>query len=161
MKLEASADPPVRVFVGADRSQIIGVRVLEYSIRRHTSVQVELTPMVDLPLPEPPEPRHHARTGFSFSRFAIPMLANYRGRALYLDADMLVFRDIMDLWSMPFGEAKAICQTEIPKPFQKFKGHVEIHEIADQADVCNAVGLRSAGLEGGGYYCRAWTALFV
>lgn len=119
MTREASADPPVRVFVGADRSQLIGVRVLEYSIRRHTNVAVELTPMVDLPLPQPLDPKNRARTGFSFSRFVIPKLAGYLGRALYLDADMLVFRDIMDLWSIPFGEAKVICQTEIPKRFAK------------------------------------------
>lgn len=116
---EAAADPPVRVFVGADRSQIIGVKVLEHSIRRHTSAEIQLTPMVDLPLPQPDDPKHRARTGFSFSRFEIPKLAGYSGRALYLDADMLVFRDIMDLWRMPFGKAKVICQDKIPKPFAK------------------------------------------
>ncbi|RYD85900.1 MAG: glycosyl transferase [Verrucomicrobiaceae bacterium] len=121
MTQEAAADPPVRVFVGADRSQLIGVKVLEHSIKRHTSAAVELTPMVDLPLPQPDDPRHRARTGFSFSRFEIPKLAGYRGRALYLDADMLVFRDIMDLWRMPFGEAKVICQDEVPKPSAKLK----------------------------------------
>lgn len=121
MTREAAGDPPVRVFVGADRSQVIGVKVLEHSIRRHTSAEVQLTPMVDLTLPQPDDPRHRARTGFSFSRFEIPKLAGYRGRALYLDADMLVFRDIMQLWRMPFGEAKVICQDEIPKPLAKLK----------------------------------------
>lgn len=106
---------PVRVFVGTDRSQLLAVKVLEHSIKRHTSLQVEVQAMLDLPLPEPRDPRQGKRTGFSFARFAIPRLAGYHGRALYLDADMLVFKDIRSLWNLPFGAAKVIIQSDIPK----------------------------------------------
>lgn len=101
---------PVRIFVGADRSQLFAVRVLEHSIRRHTALPVELTAMHDLALPEPRDPRNRARTGFSFARFAIPGLCGHAGRAIYLDADMLVFGDIGELWRMPFDGVKAIVQ---------------------------------------------------
>src|SRR5688500_17656237 len=101
---------PVRVFVGTDRSQALAVKVLEHSIKRHTDLPVEVTPMCDLPIRQPKDPRQGQRTGFSFSRFCIPQLAGYRGRAIYMDADMLVFKDIRELWEMPFNGAKVIIQ---------------------------------------------------
>lgn len=104
---------PIRVFVGADRSQQLAVPVLEYSIKRHTTAQVEVIPMLDLPVPVPQDPRNGQRTGFSFSRFCIPKLAGYKGRAIYMDADMLVFSDIRELWNIPFDGAKVIIQQEV------------------------------------------------
>ena len=103
-------DEIIKVFVGADRSQQAAVKVLEYSIRRHTKARVELIPMIDLPVPLPKDPRNWQRTGFSYSRFCIPKLAGYSGRAIYMDADMLVFRDLSELWSLPFNGARVLVQ---------------------------------------------------
>jgi lipopolysaccharide biosynthesis glycosyltransferase len=113
----------VDVFVGADRSQLLAVAVLEHSIRRHTSRQVQVRPLIDLQLPEPRDIRQGSRTNFSFARFAIPELAGYEGRGLYLDADMLVFRDIGELWDIPFEGASVVIQEEIP-------GHAVSHQKA-------------------------------
>ena len=104
---------PVRVFVGADRSQALAVKVLEHSIKRHTSLDVTVTPMIDLPIQQPKDVRNIQRTGFSFSRFCIPRLAGYQGKAIYMDADMLVFKDIASLWTIPFDGAKVIIQLEV------------------------------------------------
>jgi len=104
----------IRVFVGTDRSQMIGFEVLRYSMRRHASMPVEVTSMLDLELPDPKDIRQGRRTGFSYSRFAIPRLAGYQGRALYVDADMQVFKDVRELWEMPFDGAKVIVQEDIP-----------------------------------------------
>jgi lipopolysaccharide biosynthesis glycosyltransferase len=101
---------PIRVFVGTDTSQLLAVKVLEYSIKRRTDAAVEVVAMCDLPIREPKDPRQRQRTGFSFSRFAIPELAQYTGKALYMDADMLVLRDIRELWQIPFGQAKILIQ---------------------------------------------------
>ena len=103
-----------RVYVGADRSQLLAVKVLEHSIKRHTKMDVEVYPMVDLPIKKPQNPQNWQRTGFSFSRFCIPKLVDYKGKAIYLDADMLVFQDIAKLWRIPFDGAKVIIQGEIP-----------------------------------------------
>lgn len=108
-------EQPVRVYVGTDRSQEIAFRVLGASIRRRTRLQVEVHSLGGLNLPQPPDPAHRARTGFSFARFAIPELAGRSGRAIYLDADMLVLKDIAELWNLPLGEAKAACQEELPE----------------------------------------------
>lgn len=105
----------IDIFVGADRSQLMAVAVLEHSIKRHTGRQVRVSPLMDLHLPEPNDPRQGSRTNFSFARFAIPEIKSYVGKALYLDADMLVFRDIADLWDLSFGNATVIVQEELPE----------------------------------------------
>lgn len=106
----SSENDEARIFVGADRSQLLAVKVLEYSIRRRTDLKITLRSMHDLDLPDPKDIRQAKRTGFSFTRFAIPRLAGYAGRALYLDADMLVLRDLRELYALPFGDAKVLIQ---------------------------------------------------
>jgi hypothetical protein len=102
-----------RIYVGADRSQLLAVKVLEYSIARRTDLKISVRSMHDLNLPDPKDIRQGKRTGFSFTRFAIPALAGYRGRALYLDADMLVLRDLRELFELPFGAARVLIQEEL------------------------------------------------
>jgi lipopolysaccharide biosynthesis glycosyltransferase len=111
-------DEFVDVFVGADRSQLMAVSVLEHSIQRHTRARVRVCPLIDLDLPEPKDLRQGSRTNFSFARFAIPELKSYQGTAIYLDADMLVFRDISELWSIPFEGATVVIQEELPEHAQ-------------------------------------------
>lgn len=113
---------PVRIYVGTDRSQWIGVKVLEHSIQRFSSLPVEVIPMMDLPLRPPQDAKQDQRTGFSFSRFCIPKLAGYRGRALYMDADMLVFKDIRELWELPLNQHKVLIQEPLSEAHAKVRG---------------------------------------
>ncbi len=115
---------PVRVFVGSDRSQELAVDVLAYSIRRHTGLPVDVVSMSSLTLPEPEDVRQGSRTNFSFARFAIPSLCNYRGRAIYMDADMQVFKDIAGLWSIPFDGCKVNILEDVPEEFQPKQGQL-------------------------------------
>ncbi len=103
----------IRVFVGVDRSQLLAVKVLEYSIRRHTKHPVEVFPMLDLPLPVITDVKNTPRTGFSYARFMIPDLAGRTGRAIYMDADMLVFKDISEIWNLPFNGSTIIIQKDL------------------------------------------------
>ena len=100
---------PLRIFVGCEESQVVAYRVLEYSIRKASSVPVEVVPMMNLDHPMPRDARNRPRTGFSFARFMIPELCGGRGRALYLDADMLVFGDVAELHDMPFDGRAVLC----------------------------------------------------
>jgi hypothetical protein len=102
-------EAPIRVFVGTDKSQMLAARVLEYSIKKYASMSVEVHPMCELPVPSPKDYENRPRTGFSFARFLIPSLCNYQGKAIYLDADMLVFDDISKLWDHPMGKAQILC----------------------------------------------------
>jgi len=100
-------ESPVRIYVGATEAQMLAVKVLEYSIRKHASMSVEVYPLhrceIEIPMPKDPESR--PRTPFSFQRFLIPALAGHRGRAIYVDSDMQVFADIRRLWTLPFDGA--------------------------------------------------------
>lgn len=102
-------EAPIRVFVGTDKTQRLAARVLEYSIKTYASMSVDVQFMCDLPVPQPKDPANRPRTGFSFSRFLIPSLCQYRGKAIYLDADMLLFDDIAKLWDYPLNDADVLC----------------------------------------------------
>jgi hypothetical protein len=88
---------------------MLAAKVLEYSIKKHASMSVNVVPLCDVPVPLPKNPKNHPRTGFSFARFLIPSLCDYNGKAIYLDADMLVFADIAKLWVSSLDEADILC----------------------------------------------------
>lgn len=99
---------PVRVFVGSDAAQMAGLKVLEFSIKKFASISVNVQAIDDREIPVPKDPANRSRTGFSFSRFHIPKLCAYRGRAIYLDADMQVFTDILSLWTWDMSDADVL-----------------------------------------------------
>lgn len=109
-------ESPVRVYVGSQDEQMLAVKVLEHSIRRHASMTVEVHPLhlSGVQFARPKESKNWPRTPFSFQRFAIPMLAGHKGRAIYVDSDMQVFRDIRDLWTLPFGDAQLLAAEAAP-----------------------------------------------
>jgi hypothetical protein len=112
---KGASETPVRVYVGSQEAQMVPVKVLEYSIRKHTTLAVEVLPLhqahIEFPLPR--DVRNRPRTPFSFQRFYIPKLAAYAGRAIYLDSDMQVFRDIREIWSLPFDGADLLSAWEL------------------------------------------------
>ena len=109
---------PFRIFIGTDETQVVAHRVLEYSIRRSSSIPVEVVPMLDFPTPLPENPAMRPRVPFSFSRFLIPKLCGFRGRALYLDSDMLVFGDVSELATLPFDGKSLLCTYQPEPPAQ-------------------------------------------
>ena len=98
---------PVRVFVGASPSEWLPYKVLEYSLRKHASISVECFQLSDakISIPVPKDKANRPRTPFSFHRFLIPELCEFKGKAIYLDSDMLVLHDIRILWNQPFDGA--------------------------------------------------------
>jgi hypothetical protein len=99
-------DPsPVRVFIGYDEREAIAFSVLSHSIHRHSSKPVSISPLSlgqldGLMWRE----RHELQsTDFSFSRFLVPYLCDFRGWAVFMDCDMLVVDDIADLWALRNG----------------------------------------------------------
>lgn len=106
----------IRVFVGTDATQVVAHQVLAYSLRKHSEYDVAVYPMRDLLIPTPRDPSNRSRTGFSFYRFTIPRLCGYRGRAIYLDPDMLVFGDIAELWDTAMGENVVMCTRQNHAP---------------------------------------------
>ncbi|MFD0669042.1 hypothetical protein ACT80S_15080 [Ramlibacter sp. MAHUQ-53] len=78
------------VYVGTEDDQLVAQKVLAYSIHKHARRPVRVVPVK----------QQQARVGgtqFGFVRFLVPGLQGYAGRAIYLDADQLVFADIHEL----------------------------------------------------------------
>jgi hypothetical protein len=104
----------VCVYIGATEEHQVPARVLESSIRRTTAATVEIRILGESARDLVPSAlRARGHTSFTFQRFAIPALQGFAGRALYLDSDMLVFRDIRALWETPFEGAQVLC---VPRP---------------------------------------------
>ncbi len=103
-------ESPIRVYIGSQEAQDLAVKVLEYSIHKHASMNVEVFPLhhADIQVPKPKDVANRPRTPFSFQRFYIPQLAGFRGRAIYLDSDMQVFKDIREVWTLPFDGADVL-----------------------------------------------------
>lgn len=104
---------PIRIFVGCDpnNSDLEQMMVLDYSIHKHTQQPVHITWMQ---LSHDPSSAWYAdpatgkgwhtqewATPFSGFRWAIPEYCGFTGRAIYMDADMLVLSDINELWQHP------------------------------------------------------------
>ena len=106
--LPLGADGPIRIFVGTDASQMIGAKVLHYSLQTLTGMTARFDNMQNVTPPVPRDKAHWSRTEFSFRRFAIPAQAGYQGRGVYLDADMQVFQDFRELWDTPFEGATVL-----------------------------------------------------
>ncbi|KAA0685038.1 glycosyl transferase [Neorhizobium sp. P12A] len=105
---------PIQVFVGTDDYQMIGARVLAHSITSHTNSPVDIHYLNDYVAPVPKNPGLQSKTGFSFTRFMIPEICNYSGRAIYLDADMLVFSDIAELWNWQMDDGVSLLYADQP-----------------------------------------------
>lgn len=89
----------IRVLVGccADGSDAESRAVLEYSLRVHASEEVDLTWL----MADRSWSTRSWSTPFSGLRWAVPALAGFQGRAIYLDSDVIVQADIAELWVQP------------------------------------------------------------
>ncbi len=121
MRPTASLEP-MHVFVGSDGSQDVATKVLEYSIKKHASGPVIVHPMTADAIPKPKDKESRPRTAFSFCRFTIPERMGFEGRALYVDADMLVLADVAPLWRIEFGDQKVLCTSQ-PEPPPAWRDH--------------------------------------
>ena len=99
----------MRIFIGYDQRQPIAFSVLQHSIISRSSGPVQITPLILSQLPI----KRRGLTEFTFSRFLVPWLCNYEGRALFLDADMLCLADIGELFSLAQGDGVQIVLNEL------------------------------------------------
>jgi hypothetical protein len=89
------------VLIGAEPEQVLAEEVLKWSIETNTFLAVEFVrggaTSRDL------FAEHGAGTPFSFQRLFLPQLAGHRGRGAYFDSDMLVFRDVYEIFHADMG----------------------------------------------------------
>ena len=115
----------IRVFIGYDHSETVAFHVAAHSILRRASAPVLIAglKLAQLPMWRKPDPRQS--TEFAFSRFLVPYLCGYEGRAIFMDCDVLCRANIIELWSaLSARRAVAVVQHNYtPKEGDKFLGH--------------------------------------
>jgi lipopolysaccharide biosynthesis glycosyltransferase len=92
----------IRLFVGYDPNEAAGYHTFCHSVITRASEPVSITPIIKNQFPEwKRQGESNGATEFSFSRFLVPYLCNYRGHAIFVDgADMLCLADIAELWAL-------------------------------------------------------------
>lgn len=101
----------IRVFVGYDHVESEAYHVFCHSLLERSSVPVSITAIQRRQLPIT-RPRHPLQSNdFAFSRWLVPWLCNYEGRAIFVDLDFLCRWDIADLMQWADDEkAVQVCQ---------------------------------------------------
>ena len=94
----------LKVFVGYDTREDISFQVCEHSILRHNIGidTVEIKPLVQDDLRKRNlywrDVDKLGSTEFTFTRFLIPALMNYRGWALFCDSDIVFLENVSNLF---------------------------------------------------------------
>lgn len=103
------ANETLKIFIGFDERQPLSYTVLQHSILWRATQPVAITPLVLKTLPI----TRRGLTPFTFSRFLVPWLCDYKGWALFLDLDMLVLGDIAELFGYcDDGKAVVVCKDQ-------------------------------------------------
>lgn len=113
----------MRVFIGYDSNETVAYHVLANSIIRQSSIPVSITPLILKQLPMTRAKTEFQSTEFSFSRFLVPHLCDFKGKAVFMDCDMLFRMDIANLWKQSSDKDAPVSVVKhdyIPKSENKF-----------------------------------------
>ena len=117
------------IFIGYDSKEIIAYHTLCQSILEQSSMPVRFMPLNLNNLKQIFQRDRNIlqSTEFSFSRFLVPYLSNYKGWSLFMDCDMIVKSDIASLFKLRDDEkAVLVCKHDyIPKEETKFLGQTQ------------------------------------
>jgi len=115
----------MRIFIGYDSREDIAYQVARASLLKHTSIPLEITPIVQSELRQrgvyQRETDTLAATEFSFTRFLTPYLAGYKGWALFCDCDFLFRGDIAAITDYMDGTKAVLCVPHEYRPTEAVK----------------------------------------
>jgi lipopolysaccharide biosynthesis glycosyltransferase len=89
-----------KVFIGYDSREDIAYRVLKYSLEKNSSKPLDIYPLIlkDLDFNREFDPL--ASTEFAYTRFLVPYLCGFKGKAIFMDCDMICLSDIMEIFGL-------------------------------------------------------------
>ena len=86
----------LKIFIGYDPRQSVSYNVCQHSIILRTLKPVSIIPLIIETLPI----KRQGLTPFTWSRFLVPYLSEYKGMSVFLDADIILQSDINELISI-------------------------------------------------------------
>jgi len=119
----------IKIFLGFDSKETVAYYVLSHSIEARSTAPISITPLNLQHLDGLyNRPVHELQsTEFSFSRFLVPYLSEYRGWSLFMDCDMLVLEDISKLWGLRDSRfaVQVVKHDHEPQEKRKFLGQIQ------------------------------------
>ena len=118
----------IPIFIGYDSRERAATNVLIDSIYQNSTTPVSIIPLVKSQLESQNlffrKKDQNQSTEFSFTRFLVPKLMNYKGWAIFMDCDMLCRTDIARLWALRDDNKALLCVKHNHKPTsnEKFLG---------------------------------------
>jgi lipopolysaccharide biosynthesis glycosyltransferase len=89
---------PIPIFIGYDPREAVAYHTCANSIIRHASRPVAIIPLALNLFEDYKETHTDGSNQFIYSRFLVPHLMEYTGHAIFIDGDMIVRSDIVELW---------------------------------------------------------------
>ena len=87
----------LNIFVGFDQKEAIAYHTFVQSIIEKSSIPLSITPLAENNLDDYSEKHTDGTNKFTYSRFLVPYLMNFRGWAIFVDGDMVCLSDIKEL----------------------------------------------------------------
>lgn len=91
---------PIPIFVGYDPREAVAYHTCVNSIIRQASQPVAIIPLALNLFEDYTETHTDGSNHFIYSRFLVPHLMDYIGHAIFIDGDMIVRGDIVELWNL-------------------------------------------------------------
>ena len=91
---------PIPIFIGYDPREAVAFHVCANSIIRHASQPVAIIPLALNLFQDYTETHTDGSNQFIYSRFLVPHLMGFKGWAIFIDGDMIVRGDIVELWNL-------------------------------------------------------------
>ena len=85
------------IFVGFDQKEAIAYHTFVQSLIERSSIPLSITPLSENNLNIYNETHSDGTNKFTYSRFLVPFLMDFKGWAVYFDGDMICLKDIKDL----------------------------------------------------------------
>lgn len=116
----------IRIYVGYDIREAAAYHVFCQSVLDHASVPVSFIPL-HRPMLAGFDGQRDGSNAFIYSRYLVPYLENFNGWGLFCDGDMVVRRDIKELWDMRWSyiDNKAVAVVKhdyLTQHKRKYKG---------------------------------------
>lgn len=89
---------PIPVFIGYDPREAIAYHVCVNSIIRNASQPVAVIPVALNLFADYQETHNDGSNHFIYTRFLVPYLMGFQGKAIFIDGDMVVKGDIVELY---------------------------------------------------------------
>jgi len=103
----------MNIYIGYDTNEDIAYQVCNYSITKNSNKSVSITPLIQSKLRD--EGLYWrdidllGSTEFTFTRFLVPNLMNYRGWAIFCDCDFLWVDDIQKVFELADEQYAVMC----------------------------------------------------